>query len=239
MGMGIDGWYRLCLCFCGAESEVALPSATRLKETMSVACIRILRGTGLALLLAVAGEAAQAGGGVGSGGLPAPTTCFDAPHTYLGCLGPFATVALSTPSGQPAELAELSHFGNSWAWQGKSNDPSFGPFAANPVGSTNLTFDAPVTGLFVIALTEGTHASYYEYNGDTAGIASLPYDMTGVAVTVSMHGIRTPVALSHAALYTVVPNVNPAPVPEPQSYALLLAGLGVLALIARPARKRR
>ena len=93
-----------------------------------------------------------------------------------------------------------------------------------------LTFDngQVATGLFVIGLKQATRYSFYLFDGGTAGINSISFDVKGVV------GKQTD-GLSHA-IY--LGQALTAPVPEPESYALMLAGLGVVGFIARRRARR-
>ena len=99
-------------------------------------------------------------------------------------------------------------------------------------GSELLTF-APEKGVFVISLKAGDAFSLYEFNGAdvVGGISSIDFDTLGVGF-ISGHGSKSVVHfgqdLSHADLY-----VAASVVPEPSGIALLLAGLGGMALVSR------
>jgi hypothetical protein len=103
---------------------------------------------------------------------------------------------------------------------------------ANATPSGSLTFAAQ-TGVFVIALKAGGAFSLYEFDGSgvEGGISSISYDTLGVGLFAgpdnTMHFGQD---LSHADIYTT-------PVPEPETWALMFAGLGVLSFLGR--RKQR
>lgn len=157
-----------------------------------------------------------------------PVACGDSFATvsnagYLDCRGPIG----GNVNGSPSEAAYLtSQWGNTWTWQGKSDDAGFGPFAADYDNQTlgTLTFDSAVKGLFVLAIKGAPNYSYYEFDGGVAGITSLQFDTLGIT---KGNGNPGP-GLSHFGLYTAM-----APVPEPESYALMLAGLGVVGFMVR------
>lgn len=88
-----------------------------------------------------------------------------------------------------------------------------------------LSFDggAKATGLFVIGLKQANRYSFYLFDGGTAGVGTIDFNVLGV-VSKQTDG------LSHAVY---LGNALTAPVPEPESYALMLAGLGAIGFIAR------
>ena len=118
--------------------------------------------------------------------------------------------------------------GATWSLAGKSDDADFGPFTGNPDGSTGtLTFDTAMTGFFAISLKASDAFSLYLFDGGAEGITSIEYSTLGV----SLNANDMPQGLSHATL--LVTN----PVPEPETYALMLAGLGLVGFMARRRRQ--
>ncbi len=102
---------------------------------------------------------------------------------------------------------------------GAGTDTSF----IDAVGLTNaggyVTFSQTITGPLVLTLKLGqSWSAYFFGDGVTAG---------DLAYTVNLADTRG-LGLSHASLFTNVPAV-----PEPQTYALMLAGLGVMGFLAR------
>jgi hypothetical protein len=142
---------------------------------------------------------------------------------YISCQGPTSG---NIAPGQTS-TALFSGFGT-FNLVGKSDDAGFGPFASNPAGVTSgtLSFDTPQTGLFVLGIKGGPDFSLYLFNGGVAGISTLSFDTLGI---VKGNGSAGP-GLSHLALFT-------QPVPEPESYALMLAGLAVVGTIVRRRRQ--
>ena len=143
--------------------------------------------------------------------------------SYTACSG--AWVGNVNPSSAAAVSAQIfSDFGLTASFFGKSDDAGNGPFTSNPsTTSGTLTFDSARLGFFVIGLKSSTNFSLYEFNGGSLGISSIKFDTFGVGVNKNGKSQD----LSHAALYAVTV------VPEPESYALMLAGLAGIGFVAR------
>ncbi len=100
------------------------------------------------------------------------------------------------------------------------------PFAQDPGALDNgsITFDAAQTGSFVIGLKQANAFSLYLFNGAavSGGISGIVYDDKGV------NG-KNSVVLSHAGFF----GTPVSAVPEADTYAMLLAGLGMMAVVGR------
>lgn len=153
----------------------------------------------------------------------APPTCAntDVSANSFACSGSWAG---NDANQQTDVLAELNNLlADSWTFAGKTGDANNGPFANDPSGATTgtLSFDSPLNGNFAIALKAANSFSLYVWQGAT-NVSSIDFSTIGTAI----NGNGKAQDLSHATLYVGV-------VPEPESYALALAGLGVLVLVAR------
>ena len=140
---------------------------------------------------------------------------------FISCQGP---ITGNIASGQ-TNTATFAGYGT-FNLAGASDTTDFGPFSANPgaVTSGTLTFDSAVKGLFVLGIKGGPDYSLYLFNGGSTGVSTLKFDTLGV---VKGNGAAGP-GLSHLALFSLV-----SAVPEPESYALMLAGLGLIGALSR------
>ena len=142
---------------------------------------------------------------------------------YTSCSGAFAGNINGNFGNELAQVAALA--GAGYTYQGKSDDAGAGPFTTNIGGATTnftLTFDTPMSGSFVIGLMSANQHSFYFYENAPLTTSITFSSTAGVAVNV--RGI--PQGLSHATLYT-------AAVPEPETYALMVAGLVGVGFMAR------
>ena len=143
-----------------------------------------------------------------------PPTCsvLDTTLNATSCSGAWAGNNKNQDAGVYAELFNLSSL-SGWL---QIKDLSF---AGGTSGT--LTLSPPVSGPFAIALKAADAFSLYYYDSSAVNVSSMTFVTDGTAV--NKKGI--PQDLSHATLYQ--------PVPEPASYAMLLAGLGAMGFIAR------
>jgi hypothetical protein len=159
---------------------------------------------------------------------PAPTEDCNAAAgvmSFVACAGAFAG------NDNPADLSSFSAHvpGGVASWSlidktdGTDGTQAF-TFTNNPhTPSGTLSFSQAISGWFAVSLKGANQHSVYLFDGGTAGLSSIDYSMIGTAV--NKHGEVQ--SLSHASLWGVTP------VPEPDAYALLLAGLGLVGFVAR------
>jgi len=162
----------------------------------------------------------------------AAENCADTTFTALSstaCRGSF----VGNINGSAPEITYLNaQFGGSFSYIGASDGVNNGPFTSNPTVSMGgtLTFDSPLLGQFVLGIKAANNYSYYLFTA-LSPTSFLTFSSTaGIAV----NGRGIPQDLSPANLYVMT-----APVPEPETYALMVAGLGALGFVARRRRAKR
>jgi PEP-CTERM motif len=95
-------------------------------------------------------------------------------------------------------------------------------FSADGNGAGSLIFGAAMTDPFVITLKFGQEWSAYSFDRDVA--ANESWTFSG--------GPSQGGGLSHGSLF-LTSELIPNPVPEPETYALMLAGLALVSVVAR------
>ncbi len=99
--------------------------------------------------------------------------------------------------------------------------------AFSSTGGT-FTFSGMITESFVLALKAGNSFSLYYYEVPP-GISELTFSTIGL----ELNNAGKPLGLSHASMYAAGGDITITVVPEPSTYAMMLAGVGVLGFLAR------
>jgi hypothetical protein len=150
--------------------------------------------------------------------------------TWTDCAGAFE----GNDKNQEADVLAtiLAEFGLSdVSYQGASDEASSGPFSNSPNGASGtLDFDFAIDSPFVLSLKAGTAFSLFYFDGEGAPISSIDFTTLGVSVNPNQIGN----GLSHASLYSAVPAI-----PEPETYALMLAGLAAIGFMTRRRRPQQ
>jgi PEP-CTERM motif len=141
----------------------------------------------------------------------------------LGPLQSGAPTSFNAIAGQPGQFSDIFSF-------------SLG--SGSSVGVSVINF--PVTGLFNTVLTSASLFSNFDgtaFNGDDSLITSYTASSNGISFTSGPVG-----AGSYYLNVTGIANgslgglyngaISIAPVPEPETYVMLLAGIGVMGFIA-------
>lgn len=150
--------------------------------------------------------------------------------TYYDCQGSFApppndsVAAVNALTFTPDITVAFGYKDNIQDVEIGSDVPQI-DFSAGGNGAGSLTFGAGLTDPFVIVLKFGQEWSAYAFTQDV--VAGETWTFSG--------GPTSGGGLSHGTLYTSN-ELIPGPIPEPSTYALMLAGLGAVGLVARRRR---
>lgn len=133
-------------------------------------------------------------------------------------------------SGNPFDLATVQALLASPAWVGYGLSTT-GRIEQIDTSTSPIDFATPLSGLTLV----GFHWGNYGGNSNPAGNVSALY-LFDAGTSLDTFGITQTQGLSNAAIWVV--GEAPVPgIPEPETYALMLAGLGAVTWVAR--RRRR
>jgi hypothetical protein len=163
-------------------------------------------------------------------------------------------VKVSQSKGDFQRLDQFSP--GSWPGNFTPGDKLLSTKTFNATGPVSLVFNSPVQGVGaqIQAFSTGAFtASIEAFNSSNASLGSFTLagdsnakaDNSAIfigilsnAVDISKVVFGVPVATANAQDFLINgPRIQVAPVPEPKTYTMLMAGLGLLGLIARRRRK--
>lgn len=166
------------------------------------------------LAVSTSAYADQPSAAICSTGTPLSTGYIDCTGAFSGNLG--GTLTAAQISQINAAFTDDGFTYNSSMSYRKSDVAGNGLFTDDG-SDLSLNFSSPQTGLFVIGLKQSTYYSFYLVDGGTTGISTINVSSSGVFTGGN--------GLSHA--------IYVGPVPEADTYAMLLAGLGLVGFVAR------
>ncbi|WP_077038105.1 PEP-CTERM sorting domain-containing protein [Pelomonas sp. KK5] len=213
-----------------------------------------------ALLVAGASGAALAQTNlVANGGFESPTVANNSYGTFQTISGWTLNSEIEIRDNRVGTAAEGKNFAEldtDVANNGNGKNNTISQTIATVVGATytfsfqysNRPFESVANPVSVPASSSGLHYVIGDLNGDAPAMATITDDKNHwTTFTTTFVATSTSTLLSFAALGTVdgfgsslddVRVVMTSPVPEPESYALMLAGLGAVAFVARRRPRR-
>jgi hypothetical protein len=187
------------------------------------------------LLLAALGTGAQAQNLITNGDFEAPAVATDSFDTYINLSGYLTTMWGSDSTSGTHKIVDVS--GNQFMQFG-AGDSAYTAFGVNTAGAYDLSFDYNGSGFWALYNTD---TSSYVSTGPLVQLNGMGHDTSSLTLTGSSNyklyfgslgaglpGMTTGMQLDNVSVTQAV-----TPVPEPESYAMLLAGLSVLGFIGR------
>ncbi|WP_294001023.1 PEP-CTERM sorting domain-containing protein [Sphaerotilus sp.] len=192
------------------------------------------------LLLAAVGTGAHAASNlITAGDFERASVAADTFDTWSNLGGYGATLWGSDSTSGTHKIVDVA--GNQ-SMQFGGGDSAYTSFTADTGGQFNLSFDYNGSGFW--ALYNQNTASYIS-NGPLVQISGQGTNNTSLSLTdntsyklyfgsvgAGLPGLNTGMTLDNVAMTAVTP------VPEPESYAMLVAGLGVLGFVSRRRQQR-
>lgn len=156
----------------------------------------------------------------------------DSAPDYLLPIGSSQQISVSAPLGTPT-LSFQNTFGftvgspSSFSGSVISSALNFSFLSIQAIGFGGVTLNP---GVLTSVVSEDTHQVSFSAANLAAGDYVLTVSGTALPALTSF-----PMAPTAAGSYTIAANL--APVPEPESYAMFLAGLGIIGAVANRRRK--
>lgn len=148
----------------------------------------------------------------------APCSVADITINAIDCRGFYSSQLLSGNPGDVAvQIEALGELGFTW------DGVTVSSFQSGLAGATTVSFATPLIGMTYIGVHYGGGSASPLPNG---GSVTAFYSLDAGAGITSLQ-------LAYGASSDVKVYSTTAPVPEPETYALLLAGLGVVGFMAR------
>lgn len=200
---------------------------------------KTLTSIAAALLLAALGTGAQAQNLITNGDFEMSAVATDSFETYTNLGGYVATLWGSDSTSGTHKIVDVAG-DQSMAFGG--GDSAYTSFSVGSAGTYDLSFDYVGSGFW--ALYDLGTSSYVspgplvQFSGAGTGTASFAltasnsYKLYFGSLGAGLPGLTTGVAIDDVSVMAA------APVPEPESYAMLVAGLGVLGLMTRRRQQR-
>ena len=182
-----------------------------------------------ALLSSIGASAQTCDGGTVASPNPSFSDLNVAPGTMIGCVGFFEKNQFNGPSGAATFAAVNAWLTGQGATALSSSASSGSTTSLCGAGNNQISFGSTLFGDTLVGLHWGNYGAdsganvtaFYLFDAGAAGLDSIIVNVTG--------------GWSNAFLYST--EVAP-PIPEPETYALMLAGLGAVGLAARRRKAR-
>lgn len=183
------------------------------------------------LLLAALGTGAHAQNLITNGDFEAPVVAMDSFDTYTNLGGYLGTAWGSDSTSGTHKIVDV---GGNQLMQFGAGDSAYTAFGVGTAGTYDLSFDFNGSGFWALYNSD---TSSYVSAGPLVQISGMGHDTSSLSLTGSSNyklffgsiGAGLPGMVTGMQL----DNVSVTPVPEPESYAMLLAGLSVLGFIGR------
>ena len=186
------------------------------------------------LLLAALGTGAQAQNLITNGDFEAPAVALNSFDTYVNLGGYAATLWGSDSTSGTHKIVDV---GGDQFMQFGGGDSAYTSFGVTTGGAYTLDFDYNGSGFWALY---NVNTSNYISTGPLVQINGMGTDSSNLtladntsyklyfgSVGAGLPGMTTGLQLDNVSVTAVTP------VPEPESYALMLAGLGVLGFMSR------